>query len=413
MARRLTSDQSPGSIGECDRLSKLPDDLLHHILRFLDSRQAVTKLSTLSRRWRYLWATTPSITLRSGDNVSEKFGNLLLLLRDGAVPLRTFCLHSYTYGNCDYEYRWLRHAVTRGLCVLEINLRCASDFQLPECVFGCATLEEFNLSAAVVRNYIAPRSICLPSLKKMHLNLVEFVDPYLAENINIGCPALEDLSLSRCSLGSFKMLSETLKILSITHCYYEEIHVSAPNVCSLRLTVSRKVHLDAMPFLVSAWVYLYDGGVKHLAQNGYDLAAALCNGHHLELFGFNLFLQDVIGNSALEGLSFCKLQSLYIGERRVTDFYGPLAYFLRCAPNLVALTMDQWKLPQLRHMGNTNLGSTEKKPTTELKLVSALTKDLERLLIRLSKSDDIREFRKMRRLLKEKTKPKEIEIVWF
>lgn len=103
MARRLTSDQSPGSIGECDRLSKLPDDLLHHILRFVDTRQVVTELSTLSRRWRYLWATTPFVTLRSGNNVSEKFGNMLLLLRDGAVPLRTFCLHSCYWRNFDYE----------------------------------------------------------------------------------------------------------------------------------------------------------------------------------------------------------------------------------------------------------------------------------------------------------------------
>lgn len=113
MARRLTLDQSPRGIGETrvpeltesDRLSKLPDDLLHHILRFLDTRQVVTELSSLSRRWRYLWATTPFVTLRSGDNVSEKFGNMLLLLRDGAVPVCTFCLHSYTCRNCDYEYR--------------------------------------------------------------------------------------------------------------------------------------------------------------------------------------------------------------------------------------------------------------------------------------------------------------------
>ncbi|PUZ74478.1 hypothetical protein GQ55_1G069300 [Panicum hallii var. hallii] len=88
----------PRSIGETmsvpeptehDRLSELPDDLLHCIL------QVVTELSSLSRRWRYLWATLPFVTLWSGYNVSEKFGNLrLLLLRDGTVSLRTFCLHS-------------------------------------------------------------------------------------------------------------------------------------------------------------------------------------------------------------------------------------------------------------------------------------------------------------------------------
>lgn len=397
---------------ERDRLSELPDDLLHRILRFLDTRQVVTELSCLSRRWRYLWATLPFITLRSGYNVSEKFGNLLLLLRDGTVPLRTFCLHSCYWKNFEYERRWLRHALTRGLCVLELNLSSRDCFQLPECVFSCTTLEEFNLLATTAMESIAPRSVCLPWLKKLHLHFVHFVDPSVAEKINSGCPALEDLSLSECFLGSFKILSDTLKILSISNCHYEEIHVSAPNLCSLRLTVFGKVHLDGMPFLVSAWVYLCDGGVQYLAQSGYDLAAALCNAQHLELFRFNLFLQDIMGSSALEGLSFCKLKSLYIGEWRVADFYGPLAYFLGHAPNLVALTLDQWKLYQI-HNGNTNLEALEKEPKVELKLVSALTRDLERLLIRLSKGDDIGEFRKMRCLLKEKTKPKETEIVWF
>uniref|UniRef100_A0A0A8YBP5 Uncharacterized protein n=1 Tax=Arundo donax TaxID=35708 RepID=A0A0A8YBP5_ARUDO len=55
----------------------------------------------------------------------------------------------------------------------------------------------------------------------------------------------------------------------------------------------------------------------------------------------------------------------------------------------------------------------EKKSTVDLKLVSALTRDLETLWIRFLKSDDFEEFRKMRCLLKEKTKPKETVIVWF
>jgi hypothetical protein len=68
---------------EHDRLSELPDDLLHCIL------QVVTELSSLSRRWRYLWATLPFVTLWPGYNVSEKFGNLrLLLLRDGPIILQ-------------------------------------------------------------------------------------------------------------------------------------------------------------------------------------------------------------------------------------------------------------------------------------------------------------------------------------
>ncbi|CAL5059769.1 unnamed protein product [Urochloa decumbens] len=398
-----------------DRLSELPDHLLHRILRFLDARQVVGELSRLSRRWRYLWATSPYVNLQLAYNGYEKFGNLLLLLRDGMVPLHTFCLQSWYWKHFQYERRWLLHALSRGLSVLEINLGSRDClFQLPDCIFSCATLEEFNLTATERMNEIlAPRSVCLPYLKKLHLRFVRFQDPSVVEKLNSGCPALEDLSLSQCLLGSFKILSDALKILSITDCKYDEIHVSAPNVHSLKLTVSGKVQIEDMPFLVSAWVYLCDGGVHNLVQGGYDLTAALISAQHLELFRFNLFLQDMVEHSAHEALSFGKLKTLYIGEWRVADFYGPFAYFLQRAPSLVALTLDQWKLYEKYDGKVPSLESIEKKPKVELKLASALTRDLETLLIRLSKSDDIGEFRKARRLLKEKTKPKDTEIVWF
>ncbi|CAN6246820.1 unnamed protein product [Urochloa humidicola] len=399
-----------------DRLSELPDHLLHRILRFLDARQVVRELSRLSRRWRYLWVTSPYVNLQLAYRDGyEKFGNLLLLLRDGMVPLHTFCLHSWYWKHFQYERRWLLHALSRGLCVLEINLGYRDClFELPDRIFSCATLEEFNLTATAERNeIIAPRSVCLPCLKKLHLKFVRFQDPSVVEKLNSGCPALEDLSLSRCLLGSFKISSDTLKILSITDCEYGEIHVSAPNVRSLRLTVSGKVQVEDMPFLVSAWVYLCDEGAHNLVQGGYDLTAALISAQHLELFRFNLFLQNMMGNSAHEALSFSKLKTLYIGEWRAADFYGSFAYFLECAPCLASLTLDQWKLYE-KHNGKVpSLESMEKKPKVELKLVSALNRDLETLLIRLSKGDDIGEFRKVRRLLKEKTKPKETEIVWF
>ncbi|CAI0441211.1 unnamed protein product [Linum tenue] len=37
-----------------DRLSELPDGILHHILSFLDS-EFVVRSSILSRRWRWVW----------------------------------------------------------------------------------------------------------------------------------------------------------------------------------------------------------------------------------------------------------------------------------------------------------------------------------------------------------------------
>jgi hypothetical protein len=53
------------------------------------------------------------------------------------------------------------------------------------------------------------------------------------------------------------------------------------------------------------------------------------------------------------------------------------------------------------------------KSTEKLNLPSVLSSDLEILRLRISKGDDAGEFSTLRRMLKEKTKPKEMEVVWF
>ncbi|KAL6604510.1 hypothetical protein ACP70R_042937 [Stipagrostis hirtigluma subsp. patula] len=374
-----------------DRLSALPDDLLHRILRFLDSRQAVADLSLLSRRWRRVWASSPHIVLPDSDaDGFDTFGNWLLLLRDDSFV---------------HHRRWVRHALGRGLRVLEVTVSCNRYFELPDGVFTCATLEEIDFSAGET-GVLAPKSVCLPRLKKLHLADVKFTDPSMGEKLSSGCPALEDLSLSQATLGSFKISSETVKTLSITGCNYEGLHVSAPNTCSLELGVVGKVQLVGMPSLVSAWVYLCPDGAKHLARGGYDLVAALRDARQLELLGFGSILQDIMGNSSEECLPFSNLKTLVIGERLVTGFYDPLAYFLQFAPNLASVTLDRRTLYRWKVL-------MEEKPIGNLELVSGLTRELEMLRIRLSKEDDAKVFRKMQRLLKEKIKNKKMVVKWF
>ncbi|CAN6271782.1 unnamed protein product [Urochloa humidicola] len=271
-----------------DRLSALPDDILHRILRFVDARESVGTASLLSRRWRHLWSSSPYLALSPGD-ACESFGNRLLLLRDNA-PLLTFSLHTMTDSpDFVYQRRWLRHALIRGLRVLEVRVSCNRYFELPDCVFTCETLEVISLSAGE-KGVLAPKSVCLPRLKKLHLCNAKFNDTSVVEKLCSGCPALEDLSFSYCSLGWCKISSETVKSLSITWCGYKGIYVYAPNTCSLRLTVLGEVQLGGMPSLVSAWVCLRDGGEKLLARHGYDLMATLCNVQKLELLGFGSVL---------------------------------------------------------------------------------------------------------------------------
>ncbi|CAL4970844.1 unnamed protein product [Urochloa decumbens] len=396
-----------------DRLSALPDGVLHRVLRFLDARRAAGDLSQwriylLSRRWRRLWATSPYASL-SDVHYSTSSGDALLLLHDVTRPLRWLSLDAAAMddpGAFAHQRLWVRHALGCGLRVLQIFLRCDAAFQPPDGVFNSPTLEEITLSGISDDEVIAPETISLPRLKKLHLGSVRFADASVAEKLNAGCPALEHLSLSLSTLGSFKISSQTLKTLSVLDCRYEG-----------------NVQLDGMPSLVSAWVYVYPDGVKRLACGGYNLVEALANAEQLELLGFDAILQDTVERSADEGLQFSKLRSLVIGEVQVTDFYRPLAYFLRFAPNLASLVLDEvalekWHFCETQEYWNVySHAFGENNHSDKLKLVSVLPRGLERLRIRLLKDKDDDEIEveshKMLCLLKEKAKPKVMVGVWL
>ncbi|TVU38581.1 hypothetical protein EJB05_11961, partial [Eragrostis curvula] len=66
-----------------DRISGLPDELLHEILLRLPSTADAARTSLLSRRWRRVWAHVPAISLTDGDQ--EARGSSILDAVDAAL----------------------------------------------------------------------------------------------------------------------------------------------------------------------------------------------------------------------------------------------------------------------------------------------------------------------------------------
>ncbi|CAO2192467.1 unnamed protein product [Urochloa humidicola] len=60
-----------------DRISDLPDELLHCILLRLQSTRAAARTSLLSRRWRHVWAGLPDLLLGSQDDTQQPAATLL------------------------------------------------------------------------------------------------------------------------------------------------------------------------------------------------------------------------------------------------------------------------------------------------------------------------------------------------
>lgn len=212
-----------------DSISKLPDEVLCHILSFLPTKYAV-RTSLLSTRWKYLYASVPSLDFDdslfsprqagSGNLASEM--QLLMSIVD-----RTFVLRKLGYidrfslkcrQNIDVSSVniWIYAALWRNIRELDFCVSLNEFTQLPGDLFACPTLVVLKLSGNFVINL--PIKICLPNLKILHLNGNSFPNEDSIQRFISSCPVLEDLAMSRCLLDNiriFNISAPTLKSLTI------------------------------------------------------------------------------------------------------------------------------------------------------------------------------------------------------
>lgn len=281
-----------------DRLSDLPDCLLHDVLSRLKARQVV-QTCVLSRRWQHLWPTSPCLDVDIGEfrphaTLSprpwalspaqradygkepdefadfEDFADSLLVHRirsAGVAPLQTLRLRIQPwwltvpsmYGGEIYATKYTRW-VRRGLQCSPAALDVRGSIKMPPLASsGTHRLTSLRLHQVI-----------------LHCDF--------AEHLASGLPVLEDLqitgtrlsALPRIASGTLKNLvveSSTLNSESLT------FTIAAPRLASLHLAVnfplliSFAVVLEEAPCLVQASVRLV--GRPEL-QHHKDVLRALC-----------------------------------------------------------------------------------------------------------------------------------------
>ncbi|PNT61148.1 hypothetical protein BRADI_5g10885v3 [Brachypodium distachyon] len=163
----------------CDRLSALPDDLLHPVLSLLPSREVVqmSVLSKSSSKWEKMEDFTP---------------NLLML--HNAPTLDTF----------RFRIDWVDHD----------------------------RVQTFN---RLIRHAIMYRPL-LCRLKRLHLSCLS-LDTSFTEHLRDKCPVLEDLDLHDCEHNFREIQSSTLMNLRITGVLLVELVIRAPALATLILRI--------------------------------------------------------------------------------------------------------------------------------------------------------------------------------
>ncbi|KAK0583881.1 hypothetical protein LWI29_004430 [Acer saccharum] len=211
-----------------DIISKLPDDILIHILSLLETKDAV-KTCILSTRWRNLW--TLIYNLSFNDFETNDFVNFVdkVLSCCQSKDIHNFPLDCSDIEDSDLSRvsSWICFAVDHGVRNLTIKVDIVEawhgwPFDMPQSILTCKTLVKLRLESLHNDFFLdIPDFKCFPSLKILHISIA-FPDASLMQKLFSSCPVLEDLSIhaSYLYLGyllMFDICVPTLKRLNIRH----------------------------------------------------------------------------------------------------------------------------------------------------------------------------------------------------
>ncbi|CAJ2639022.1 unnamed protein product [Trifolium pratense] len=226
-----------------DRLSALSDDVLHHILSFNNAKQAVQSC-ILSTRWKILWKTLPTLTLKlsshsltsycSSETLERftKFVIAILSQRDVAAPLHVLELDCDDSIDLKLLKMILTYAFMHNVQRLLIDVKCQIE-KFPPSFFSCQTLRSLNLYVNRQRT-LYPNSLNLPALTNLSLQSLIFC----VNNDGRGDPfstlkRLNSLIINDCLVSdnqSLSISSVTLANLSISG--NMKFQLSTPSLCT-------------------------------------------------------------------------------------------------------------------------------------------------------------------------------------
>ncbi|XP_076925450.1 uncharacterized protein LOC143588286 [Bidens hawaiensis] len=236
-----------------DRLSRLPDELIHKILSFLDITRAI-EASALSSRWRYIWTSLPYLNFSSEEFHAlldfSKFVSCVLSNRNNQTDVYFVALT--VHGKVSHEFieRILDYAFSHNVQQLNITRlhgKGLKVIEFPLCSF----------SSPYLKDTILP-TWQLPALTTLNLQRVKLFDHNTGLFSN--CANLKNLTLNNCIIYcepvGFNICHDGLSNLTLEN-GYDSVNVVTHQLKNLTIINWSGVHLVSAPELASLH---YKGG---------------------------------------------------------------------------------------------------------------------------------------------------------
>ncbi|PWA47220.1 F-box domain, Leucine-rich repeat domain, L domain-like protein [Artemisia annua] len=183
---------------EIDRLSSLPDDLIHKILSFVGIIYSI-RLSVLSSRWRFIWTSMPNLNY-SGLEVyrsspCHEFVNNVLSGRNNKIDVSSVSLKFASGDTESAVKKILEYALSHNVQQLMINgLSYISDCEFHLSPFSSKSLKHLTITSTTIDGL---SSWDLPALTTLHLHDVILDN---CSSILTLCQNLKNLTLEGCQV---------------------------------------------------------------------------------------------------------------------------------------------------------------------------------------------------------------------
>ncbi|CAN0865346.1 F-box/LRR-repeat protein At3g03360 [Linum grandiflorum] len=223
-----------------DRLSALPDDILHHILGFLDSKSCV-QTTILSRRWTSVWKYVHVLTFNLNSFRSEQS------FEQHANGVLSFRSHSSSVSRIEANFMLMdlldtiaKYAASHGVRELKVCLHHTSFVDAFGLIHGCyQSLKVLELQYADFVGAYHELCSCLQVLESLTLTGCYIA---LRDDAFVNLPRLESLKLFGCvtisgSRDVMKVTAPKLLNLEIDSLDINHFEIVAPKLQSFILKI--------------------------------------------------------------------------------------------------------------------------------------------------------------------------------
>ncbi|KAL4625894.1 hypothetical protein ACB092_05G058200 [Castanea dentata] len=226
-----------------DRISQLPEHIIHHILFFMPPKDA-SRTSTLSMTWRQAWNSLPRSDSDSQEKAEfvEKTEQFIKSVDEALLPLREqkkiIQRFSLRMNLCDAIYdscidNWIELVHGNHIETLDVDILSmihVKNYVLPQKTFSVESLVKLSLSGCKLESDNFSYNMKPICLRELTLRFVE-IDPHTIMKILRCCPLLEVFVLDLCmKKRSFVHLVNVPKLKKAKLYGISWVRVEAPNL---------------------------------------------------------------------------------------------------------------------------------------------------------------------------------------